>query len=397
MLCQKGYPLISNKAFNTAMSRHEEESGDGVMFDPRKTTIMMKQPKASLSSLSFRSVIIFCLGLAFVSYTSFVRDAAEGSTCIIFCKRQPGNNSISSSKPAFDAQEGLQEASPLGDEYDDNETKKTLPSFAKGGIIFFLHIPMTEGETIRQALQNGQGQYLLSDNRYKFDKYKRQMMQYIKYGTNNEVVVFELHASDSPSLLEISARLRQWKSRALKNNVPFFAFTVVREPLDFAVSFFNFYHGMNHTDPHYLFYANPSEQDYLDRAVFNPQCGFLAKGDTLFRDPLEQQSLQRTDCESVYQTLMEDMDWVGTTERLSDETIPLLRYLLGVNANDDHLIPENIQSHDRSTQKISKSALSETALERIHELTLWDSDLYDNVRHNFDLAQIQMGEDEHSG
>ena len=192
--------------------------------------------------------------------------------------------------------------------------------------------------------------------------------------------------------MQVSSKLRQWRATAKKNNVPFFAFSVLREPVSMAVSFFNYYYGMDHHDPHYQYFEDPSEQDFVATAVFNPQCGFLAKSDRIFYQKQEQQLLHRADCDSVYKQLHKNMDWVGTTETLSSETFPLLRRLIGSNTNADYLAPEHIETKNKSPPKILQEDLSPTTIELIHKMTVWDQELYEQVKHDYPYSLTKISD-----
>ena len=235
---------------------------------------------------------------------------------------------------------------------------------------------------------------MLSDNRRKFDNFKRDVASYLKYGTDGEVVVMELHASSSPTLMEMSERLHQWRNIASKSNVPFFAFTVLREPLSFSTSFFNFYYGKDHGDENFEFYESPTEDDFLETAVFNPQCGFLVKGDIVFTERREQQMIRQSECDNAYDTLLEHMDWIGTTNSISNETFPVLRSLISSNTNADHLVGEIAKVRNQSPQKIQLENLSPRAVKKIRQMTMWDQNLYEKAKKDYQFDQVVLVEDQ---
>jgi len=267
---------------------------------------------------------------------------------------------------------------------------KILPSFENGGVIFFLHVPKTGGVSVRSALQEGKGQYILSDRMVKFKKFQPKINRAVKYGTHGKLLIFELHAADSPTLMEVAATLNEWRSTARLNNVPFFTFSIVREPMSMAVSFFNFYNGMDHHDSHYTYYEDPSEQDFVDNLVFNPQCGFLAKSDHLFYNKTLQQFLTREECEAAYTTLHSEMDWVGSTDTLTSETFPLLRRLISTNTEADFLAPENLKPKNKSPSKIRQEDLTSTTVELVHKMTRWDQVLYEKAKRDYPYSSVQV-------
>jgi hypothetical protein len=191
--------------------------------------------------------------------------------------------------------------------------------------------------------------------------------------------------------MEVADQLQKWRKRATQNEVPFFAFTILREPMSFAVSFFNFYYGMDHGDPNYEYFDLPEEKDFVRKAVFNPQCGFLVKSDTCFRKK-ETKKLTRSECDAAYQALLDNMDWVGTTDRLSNETFPLLRSLVATNMNADHLLPENIKKKNKSPKKITEEDLSQKAVDFVRNLTIWDFEMYERITEDFPYERMVVGD-----
>lgn len=64
-----------------------------------------------------------------------------------------------------------------------------------------------------------------------------------------DTVYFEHHAGDAPSYMTVRYNLHKWRTMATELNVPFFAYTLYREPVNFALSrisitttYFNYYH-----------------------------------------------------------------------------------------------------------------------------------------------------------
>ena len=147
---------------------------------------------------------------------------------------------------------------------------------------------------------------------------------------------------------------------------------------------------MDHHDRHFIYYDHPSEQEFVDNAVFNPQCGFLARSDRAFYKKQEQQRLHRASCDAAYKTLHQHMDWVGTTDALSTETFPLLRSLIASNSNADHLAPENIKTKNKSPPKISQTDLSPKTIELIHNMTRWDRIMYEKAKHDYPYSRMKM-------
>jgi len=86
------------------------------------------------------------------------------------------------------------------------------------------------------------------------------------------------------------------------------------------------------------------------------------------------------ECEQVHGSMMELLDWVGTTERLSNETLPLLARLFELPAN------RTFQSY-RVTKGLGESLgienVTASAVDHILSLSTLDSKLYENANKNF--------------
>ena len=122
---------------------------------------------------------------------------------------------------------------------------------------------------------------------------------------------------------------------------------------------------------------------------------FLVKGDVVFTEKKEQQTIVKSDCDVAYETLLDHMDWIGTTNTLSSETFPILRSLIGSNANNaDHLIGETAKVRNQSPQKIQKNNLSAQAVQKIQQMSLWDQDMYQKVKGEYAFDQVKMVEEQ---
>ena len=176
------------------------------------------------------------------------------------------------------------------------------------------------------------------------------------------------------------------------NGIPFFAFTVLREPLSFSTSWFNFFHAMDHGDENFEYFKDPTEQDFLDASPHNPQCGFLLKGDIVFFERREQQMVNSQGCDDAYNILLEHMDWIGTTATLSSETFPVLRSLVGSNTNAEHLVSAEVKN--KSQSKIRTEDLSPKAVYQIRAMTKLDQELYERAKRDFSFNQVVMVEEQ---
>jgi YD repeat-containing protein len=85
--------------------------------------------------------------------------------------------------------------------------------------------------------------------------------------------------------------------------------------------------------------------------------------------------VQKGDCEAIQHHMLELLDWVGTLETLTDQTLPMLSHLLGLP-----------QSHQWTNHRISKNSrytyfgrdnVTEETLQWVEtEMSLMDRELY---------------------
>jgi hypothetical protein len=87
--------------------------------------------------------------------------------------------------------------------------------------------------------------------------------------------------------------------------------------------------------------------------------------------------------------LLQDMDWIGTTELMSEETLPLLTYMLSHNmslANADMPTFNVMAATKNATVVLKRSSLQPTTEEYIRSLSYLDQEMYDKVQRDFNLA-----------
>ncbi len=209
-----------------------------------------------------------------------------------------------------------------------------------------------------------------------------------------KTLLLELHGSEF-GLKSLSTYLKRWRKLSQKSKKPFFAFTVIRDPAPFAMSYFNFFHYDCNERWCDVPYNEATESNLLlsSRSHPNLQC-FLLMYDihTSFYQgcpPTKQ------DCDDLYENVMKkQLDWVGTTEKLSEETIPLLERLLvsskdeenGNTVSEDDEVDDEANDHiivKNVGRKGLQKSLSPTTSAELVSMSTHDHTLYDLVQRDF--------------
>jgi len=198
-------------------------------------------------------------------------------------------------------------------------------------------------------------------------------------------------------LIHLQPQLEQWRNLAADHNTSFFAFTIVREPVAHAVSFFNFYHL-----PPCLFAPDlcalypllpPTDQAVKLTAKFNYQCLYLAR-DSWDSFPhsetnatVAQVVVTAQECQSAYQVMRSELDWVGTTERLANNTLPLLWYMLamGENWESSRSPPLHWKRGMEGTKPLAltSKSLQPSTVDYLQSLSQYDQSIYNSVQRDF--------------
>jgi hypothetical protein len=288
---------------------------------------------------------------------------------------------------------------------------ESLPQFENGGLLIFYHIYKTGGSTVGKMMHelaqaNSRNTYFTMIR--KVVDWKKDCEHFLDMAeTDRKLVMLELHveypAPDFPSLVDMVPILDRWRLEADRRDIDFFAFTLIREPKAHAISFFNFFHVGSQRRP--VKDWNPfkpmkaTEANFLHAFVGNRQCQMLgsdpeatltAPPDVVWREPEASGfSSAQYSCqiEKVYEALFQSLDWVGTTEKLQNETLPLLTMLILDNPEVGRKVePFKVYSKSSSHQTgVSLSDLSEQSLSHVERETSLDRGLYDEVRRTFTL------------
>jgi len=200
-----------------------------------------------------------------------------------------------------------------------NDLEKTPPT-----IIFFFHVPKTGGETIRESMSfYGIKQRLrvTDDNTYRF--FTEKLMSGWNDGTTKVEgnIFIEIHGSTNPQLF--IQKLPEWRTSLASVGIKVFAFTMLREPLSWYISAFNFLcvQGTSECGETAI-----SHNGLVDSASPNPQCSFFMHGWSIpfLEQDKDHPPVTSNECYRIRQQLKRNFDWVGTTENF-EETMTVMR------------------------------------------------------------------------
>jgi hypothetical protein len=118
------------------------------------------------------------------------------------------------------------------------------------------------------------------------------------------------------------------------------------------------------------------------------QCTLLARDHwDIFMNDVYPERVDSDECDDVYETLLQDMDWMGTTEEMSSETIPLLtRMLVHDRSAADEMEAFNVVRERKADSKIlTKETLGEDTIERLQQMSGNDQAIYYKLKRDFRL------------
>lgn len=275
-----------------------------------------------------------------------------------------------------------------------------MPIFLDTGIVLFYHIPKTGGTTVRNNLQQHGNVTVFRALRRKDIATMDQLVEAVLERSRKHVLFIELHGN-MPGLPDLQQQLQNWRRRAAQQNIPFFAFTLLREPVAFHVSYFVHFHSLGcHWNWCERQLYDTSRVDALLQHAIQPhhQCHILWYGQRGNKQrSATPQPISSEQCRRIHTDyLANDWDWVGTTEQLQNVTLPLLAHMLFQNASLGREMPawnqRTANNNNTSTPLIRVGDLNETTRQMIQAASSWDVTMYNNYRHRERMVMLALSE-----
>jgi Sulfotransferase family len=294
--------------------------------------------------------------------------------------------------------------------------KQTLPDFSNGGVVAFYHMYKTGGSTTGMMMSKLADQY---EDRMNFTmlrefvRWEEECLPVLDLAqSERKIVMVELHVEHPsphfPSLVDLAPTMKRWRMEAHRRKLGFFAFTLVREPVSHSISFFNFFQVRLESydrDWNPWRAQAPTETNLMQQFVPDRQCRMLgsdpegtmsAPASGMWEPPPTPKNLDLRNCrmEALYDAIWDTMDWVGLTETLSNETLPLLSKMVINNATygKDTKPFKVFKAGKTKIRGVLKEDLSPASLERLERETSNDKKLWEDVRRNFTFSNLGWDE-----
>ena len=130
------------------------------------------------------------------------------------------------------------------------------------------------------------------------------------------------------------------------------------------------------------------EEAMLESVYNNPQCLFLARGERTYgaNATVLREDLKREECQSVYASLRRTMDWVGRTDTLQNETLPVLTAMMFGKPS----MGRNLQRSNESPKRegfVELKRIQDSTWHALEKASQLDQELYQQTRHDFQMSQ----------
>jgi len=263
-------------------------------------------------------------------------------------------------------------------------SRHQLPSLREGGIVVFFHNPKSGGTSLRNMVRKNPQVYdFLTSEFADMNKIEKHMDQWTSGKVDKKVKFLEIHGHP-PGFLELKSRLTTWRTRAEEKNVPFFVFTIMREPLSWLLSCFNFF--CLQIAMYTKCKATATVEGILSEARSDPQSRWFCFMHTIMALP-DQGNDNMEDCPlDLQEQLTQYMDWVGFTERYN-ETMTVLKRILPEGSTKSFAVRNKT---NKRFKKIDSSMLNETVTKHLQEIMSRDYKLYHGLQQAFRLDKVKF-------
>jgi len=258
---------------------------------------------------------------------------------------------------------------------------RILPSLRNGGIVVFFHNPKTGGTSIRDMVKKDPSVHFVTRQKSPKEKIYSYMDDWTSR-SSNIIHFLEIHG-ESPGFVELLPKLHEWKQQAAINNVPLFVFTMMRDPLDWLLSCFNFF--CLAIRKHTKCTSPPTIEGLLQQAKPNPQSRWYCFMNTIMAVP-NQTEVNMSLCalQDLLPLLIQYMDWIGFMEEY-EETLQVLR----------HVLPSNVTTTFRTRNKtrrkqLKREMLNENTTHYLQSIMSQDYDLYRGLQEAFRIEHVEL-------
>jgi len=300
-----------------------------------------------------------------------------------------------------------------------------LPDFERngGGLVVFYHVAKTGGSTIRSLFQkvsqekpsqfsyrrisspfrdeledstnidSSDGEMCLPPGIYPqwptkvHGQFQRLLSNNFNEESKEKTTLLEIHGG-SPGLRELLPLIKEWREMSKSNNKPFFAFTTIREPVSYAKSYFKQFHlNCEHDWCEQDKYEDATEENLLMSTQLNRQCFLLNHASSVAgmkKRFYEKCKVTEDDCKDILKAMEDNLDWIGTTERLSKDTIPLLLRMFGFAYDDVSTKNKTIGRNEKVSEKLPyEKSLDES---KVLALSPFDQAMYARIKSEYTLS-----------